>query len=149
MSRVDLKNSGQPKPNRDGLSRVSRVVPSENNEVRAESEHLPASVEGGGQDKASAGETAFHAGHAVGYLECWRSLFYLSLLSYRAQMEGQECNGCQYQTMSVERHPGTRRKFFWRCERGYVQLETGYKGERIIIAPEACTDYASVANSRP
>jgi hypothetical protein len=82
------------------------------------------------------------AAFALGYLECWRSLFYLGVLVYQAQQDGHECNGCQHQTMTTERHPGTRRKFFWRCELGHVQLETGHGGERIIIAPESCADYA-------
>jgi hypothetical protein len=138
LSRLPPKKSGQSKPNRDAVSRVSRLVPTENNEVRAENEQSPASAEGGEQEKQSAAEMAF----ALGYLECWRTLFYLGVLVYQAQHDGHECNGCQHQTMTTERHPGTRRKFFWRCELGHVQLETGHGGERIIIAPDSCADYA-------
>ena len=126
------------KHNRRAVPHLPRLAPDENNEVRAENGQARAPVEGGGQENESAAETAF----ALGYLDSWRTLFYLGVLVYQAQHDGHECNKCQHQTMSIERHAGTRRKFFWRCELGHVQLETGHGGERIIIAPDSCADYA-------
>ena len=138
VSQVLPKNLGQPEANKDAMSQLSQVVPSENNMKRAENNKPLARGEAGGQEIRSAAEPDFQAGYASGFLHCWYILFYAGVLVHAAQQAGQECNGCQHLIMSSERHSGSRRTFFWRCDLGYRQLETGHGGERIIIAPPEC-----------
>ncbi len=51
---------------------------------------------------------------------------------------GGDCMGCTHLLMRVEHHEGTRRVFFWRCERGHPLLEGRNFGERVLLAPPAC-----------
>jgi len=40
--------------------------------------------------------------------------------------------------MRTEVHMGTRRIFWWRCERGHALLEGRNFGERTLLSPPAC-----------
>lgn len=137
-SRVAKKNPGQPEANKDAMPRASRVVPGENNGKVSEKEDLPTCGEGGGQEIKSAAKPDYQAGYAVGFLHCWHMLFDAGVLVHGAQQAGQECNGCRHLVMTVEQPSGGRRMFFWRCGQGYLQLETGQGGERVVIAPTEC-----------
>lgn len=68
-------------------------------------------------------------------------LFDCGLIMRSAQQSGHECHGCQHMTMTVENWPGTRRKFFIRCELGHQQQEIGYAGQRVTVAPCSCDQY--------
>ena len=141
LPRVAEKKSGRLEPNRDGLPRVPRLAPSENKVKESENRQTAAPGEGGGQEKLCADSPNFQAGYALGFLHCGRVLFDAGMLMRPAQQAGHECGSCQHLTMTVERRPGTRRKFFWCCEMGYRQLEAGHRGERVIIAPPDCMAY--------
>lgn len=58
-----------------------------------------------------------------------------------AQTEALDCMRCAHIQMRFEVHDGTRRRFFWRCGKNHRQLEIGYGGERVIVAPEECTSW--------
>ena len=143
------ENLGQRKPNRDGLPRVPQVAPSEKQMKESENRQSAAPGEGGGQEILCADSPDFQAGYALGFLHCGRVPFDAGLLTHPAQQAGHECGSCQHLTMTVERQPGTRRKFFWRCEIGHRQLEAGHGGERVIIAPPECMAYAALADRWP
>lgn len=51
---------------------------------------------------------------------------------------GADCMRCANLTMRVEIHEGTRRVFWWRCEKGYALMEGRNFGERVLLAPPAC-----------
>lgn len=52
-----------------------------------------------------------------------------------------ECMSCANLTMRVEHHEGTRRVFWWRCERGHALMEGRNFGERVLLAPPECSDF--------
>ena len=54
---------------------------------------------------------------------------------------GLECNGCANLEMRDEWHTGTRRRFWWRCRKGYELLEARRYGERVTISPPECQDF--------
>ncbi len=142
VPQVRPKNLGQLKSYENRLPRVPQVAPSENKVKESEIRQIAAPGEGGGQEILSADSPNFQAGYALGFLHCGRVLFDAGMLMRPAQQSGHECGSCQHLTMTVERQPGTRRKFFWRCDLGHRQLEAGHGGERVIIAPPECTAYA-------
>ena len=55
---------------------------------------------------------------------------------------GQECMRCAHLIMRVERHSGTRRIYWWRCEKGHALMEGREFGERVLLASPEC-DVAS------
>ena len=56
-------------------------------------------------------------------------------------LRGLECNGCANLEMRDEWHTGTRRRFWWRCRKGYELLEARRYGERVTISPPDCEDF--------
>jgi hypothetical protein len=58
-----------------------------------------------------------------------------------APVKAFECMRCVRLTMRIEHHMGTRRVFWWRCERGYVLMEGRNYGERVMLAPPECNDF--------
>ena len=61
-----------------------------------------------------------------------------------AQSSGQgvECRGCIHLVNEKIEQPTGRRAFCWVCSRRHALLELGYAGERVLIAPQGCNDYA-------
>ena len=51
---------------------------------------------------------------------------------------GTDCMSCANLRMRVEHHDGSRRRFWWRCEKGYELLEGRHYGGRVLLAPPAC-----------
>lgn len=51
---------------------------------------------------------------------------------------GSDCMRCAHLNMRAEVHEGTRRVFWWRCERGHALLEGRNFGERVLLAPPEC-----------
>jgi hypothetical protein len=131
---------GQPKLNKDAVPELPRSAPAQKNGKGLDNVFSP-SLEGVGTESNSAAEKNIQAFWTDGFLTCWQILLQAGLLIHPAQQTGQDCRGCKHIIMSTEHHEGSRRKFFWRCERGYRQLEIGLNGERIIIAPPECGDY--------
>ena len=128
---------GQLEPNKDAVPQLPQPAPTQNNGYRAE--NAPASSgEGVAKEANSATEKDTWAS---GFLTCWQLLLQGGLLVHPAQQAGQDCQGCKHMTMTTECHPGTRRKFFWRCDLGHRQMETGFAGQRVIIAPSGCSEY--------
>lgn len=68
----------------------------------------------------------------------------LAALSERAlepvssPLTGLECAGCDRLEMREEMQPGSRRRFWWRCEKGHELLEVRRFGELVTLAPEDC-----------
>jgi len=124
------------------MNQLSQLVPTQTSDARAEN-NISSSLEGVGRETNRAAEKDMQTAWAEGFLTCWQLLLQAGLLVYPAQQAGQDCRGCKHITMSTEHHEGSRRKFFWRCERGHRQMEIGLNGERIIIAPPGCGDYES------
>lgn len=58
--------------------------------------------------------------------------------AHRAPEHGADCMCCANLRMTVEVHTGTRRVFWWRCERGHVLLEGRNFGEWVLLAPPEC-----------
>ncbi len=56
--------------------------------------------------------------------------------------EGVECCGCQHLGAGWVQRPGVRRVFRFMCDKRHALLELGYAGERVLIAPQECSDYA-------
>lgn len=56
--------------------------------------------------------------------------------------EGVECRGCQHLGMGWAHRPSVRRVFGFACDKRHAMLELGYAGERVLIAPPECSDYA-------
>jgi len=52
-----------------------------------------------------------------------------------------ECMRCANLTMRIEHHVGTRRVFWWRCNRGHALMEGRNFGERVLLAPPECADF--------
>ena len=61
--------------------------------------------------------------------------------------EGVECRGCQHLGMGWVHQPGVRRVFRFRCGKQHALLELGFFGERVLIAPPECGDYAGKSSS--
>jgi hypothetical protein len=59
-------------------------------------------------------------------------------LSRQAAEKRTGCMGCTHLRMDLEHHPGTRRVWWWRCEKGYELMEGRNFGERILLAPSEC-----------
>ncbi len=59
-----------------------------------------------------------------------------------AHSEGMECRGCQHLGMGWVNRPGVRRVFGFECGKRHALLELGYAGERVLMAPPECNDYA-------
>lgn len=59
-----------------------------------------------------------------------------------APSEGVECRGCQHLGAGWVQRPGVRRVFRFSCDKWHAVLELGYAGERVLIAPPECSDYA-------
>ena len=56
--------------------------------------------------------------------------------------EGIECRGCIHLTMDKVRQISGRRVFRFVCSKQYAVLELGFAGERVLIAPPECKEYA-------
>jgi len=56
----------------------------------------------------------------------------------QAPDHGADCMRCANLTMRVETHPGIRRAFWWRCEKGHALMEGRNFGERVLLAPTDC-----------
>lgn len=54
---------------------------------------------------------------------------------------GAGCMSCANLTMRVETHEGTRRTFWWRCDRGHALMEGRNFGERVLLAPPECDEW--------
>lgn len=139
--------SGRGEATRDAGSRANPCVPGVSG-VSGEKhigEKEVAPREGPGEQKElSAQEEALHIGLAFGFVACAVLANQVGLWRWGAQSRGEECANCRHLVMVEE--PGAsprRRRFFWRCAKGYCQLETGYRSERIIVAPESCRDFAA------
>jgi hypothetical protein len=55
--------------------------------------------------------------------------------------QGADCMRCNNLTMRAEFHDGTRRRFFWRCSKGFELLEARNFAERVILAPPECDSF--------
>jgi len=62
--------------------------------------------------------------------------------------DGVECRGCNHLSTERVRQPSGRRVFRFVCSKHYAVLELGYAGERLLIAPPECNDYAGKYNQR-
>ncbi|MBX3616835.1 hypothetical protein [Nitrosomonas sp.] len=63
---------------------------------------------------------------------------------YKARNTGASCQGCKH--ISMERIPTDGRPVYrYVCGKQHHILEAFYIGERVLIAPESCTDYQSKA----
>lgn len=51
---------------------------------------------------------------------------------------GTDCMRCRHLLMRCEHNAGTRRVFWWRCEKGHALMEGRNFGERVLLAPPAC-----------
>src|SRR5690242_12754985 len=56
-------------------------------------------------------------------------------------LNGMECSGCDHLEMRDEHQPGSRRRFWWRCQKGHELLEVRRFGARITVSPEGCADF--------
>jgi hypothetical protein len=63
--------------------------------------------------------------------------------------KGHECMSCANLRMRVERHEGSRRLFWWRCEKGYPLTEARSFGQQVIIAPPECDAAGAFQPWRP
>ena len=98
-------------------------------------------MEGADRELNSAAKTGQGEAWAAGFVACLQTLFDCGLILRPAQQSGHECHGCQHMTMTVEHWPGTRRKFFIRCGLGHRQLESGFAGQWVTIAPLTCESF--------
>lgn len=55
---------------------------------------------------------------------------------------GAACSDCDHMTMDRVKHSSGRRVFSFVCSKQYAVLELGLHGERVLIAPPECNDYA-------
>ena len=60
-----------------------------------------------------------------------------------APESGLDCQGCKHLEMIQFIRPQDRRLFHWRCTQGFNILEAGCAGERVLIAPPECNQYAN------
>lgn len=56
----------------------------------------------------------------------------------RSPLSGLDCSTCANLQMRQEWRSGTRKRFFWRCTKGFELLQGRNYGERTILAPEEC-----------
>jgi hypothetical protein len=56
--------------------------------------------------------------------------------------EGMVCRDCLHLGAGWVQRPGVRRVFRFTCDKRHAMLELGYAGERVLIAPPECKDYA-------
>lgn len=56
--------------------------------------------------------------------------------------EGVACRGCNHLAMDWVRQVAGRRVFRCVCDKQHALLELGFAGERVLIAPPECNDYA-------
>lgn len=59
--------------------------------------------------------------------------------------KGTSCQGCKHLEMDLIHTEGKRRVFRFVCSQHHQILEAFYVGERVLIAPESCTDYLPTA----
>jgi hypothetical protein len=55
--------------------------------------------------------------------------------------EGWDCQFCKHLTSRWEYAENSRRRFRWRCGFGHAVMEFGQGSERILLAPESCTQW--------
>ena len=65
-------------------------------------------------------------------------------LSIPSLGEGAACQGCSHLAMDWVRQRTARRVFRFVCEKQHALLELGFAGERVLIAPPECSDYAEM-----
>ncbi|GJL76998.1 hypothetical protein [Nitrosomonas sp.] len=59
--------------------------------------------------------------------------------------KGHDCMTCQHLEMTRTQQPGKKRKLYqWQCSKQHQMLEAYYLRERVLIAPDECTDYQHV-----
>jgi hypothetical protein len=63
--------------------------------------------------------------------------------------EGVACRGCQHLGAGWVHRPGICRVFRFTCDKRHAMLELGYAGERVLVAPPECSDYADGTNWKP
>jgi hypothetical protein len=56
--------------------------------------------------------------------------------------QGVACRGCSHLAMDWVRQVAGRRVFRWVCGKQHALLELGFAGERVMIPPPECNDYA-------
>lgn len=54
---------------------------------------------------------------------------------------GVACANCRYLDMRSEFVPGSRRRFWWCCEKRHAMLEVWGGPRHELVAPESCTDF--------
>jgi uncharacterized protein YidB (DUF937 family) len=59
--------------------------------------------------------------------------------------EGMTCRDCLHLDVGYIQRPGLRRTFNFKCNKWHAILELGYAGERVLIAPPECSDFADVS----
>lgn len=59
----------------------------------------------------------------------------------RSSGKGFSCMSCQHLDMKTAHQPNSRRLYHWSCKKHHIILEAYHGLERVLIAPETCTDY--------
>jgi hypothetical protein len=55
--------------------------------------------------------------------------------------KGFSCMSCQHIDMRTAHQPNSKRLYHWSCKKHHTILEAYHGLERVLIAPETCTDY--------
>lgn len=58
-----------------------------------------------------------------------------------------DCMSCKHLEMIFASRRGERKRYHWSCTKQHAILEACYLGERVLLAPETCTDYLSSSSS--
>lgn len=58
-----------------------------------------------------------------------------------------DCMSCKHLDMILASRRGERKCYHWSCTKQHAILEAHYLGERVLLAPDTCTDYLPFNNS--